>query len=254
VTDSSILPSRVHFDFSGCHVLVTGGSSGIGSGIAGAFAEAGARVTITGTRASASEYDGELSAFEYRQLEVTDGDAIAELGESLEGLDILVNNAGANLPAQNEYLPEIFEKSVAINLFGPYRMAAACKEKLAASRLEGGASVINLASMSSFFAVPIVPGYGAAKAGVVQMTKNLAVAWVNDGIRVNAVAPGLIESNMTSAMKGIEVLEKPMMDRTPMGRWGTPADIAAPVLFLASPAAAYVTGQTLPVDGGFSVA
>jgi 3-oxoacyl-[acyl-carrier protein] reductase len=255
LTDSSILPPRVRFDFSGCRVLVTGGTSGIGSGIAGAFAEAGAHVTVTGTRASVADYHVDLSPFDYRQLEVTDGAAIVELGESLTGLDVLVNNAGANLPGgQNEYIPEVFEKSVAINLFGAYRMAAACKDTLAASKLEGGASVINLASMSSFFAVPIVPGYGAAKAGVVQMTKNLAVAWVNDGIRVNAVAPGLIESNMTSAMKGVEVLEKPMMDRTPMGRWGTPADIASPVLFLSSPAAAYVTGQTLNVDGGFSVA
>jgi NAD(P)-dependent dehydrogenase (short-subunit alcohol dehydrogenase family) len=108
--------------------------------------------------------------------------------------------------------------------------------------------------MSAYFAVPIVPGYGAAKAGVVQMTKNLGVAWAADGIRVNAVAPGLVESNMTGMMKGIEALEKPMIDRTPMKRWGTPEDIAPVVLFLASPAARFVTGQTLPVDGGFSAA
>jgi len=86
------------------------------------------------------------------------------------------------------------------------------------------------------------------------MTKNLAVAWAGEGIRVNAVAPGLVESNMTGVMKGVEALEKPLMERTPMRRWGTPEDIAPAALFLASPAARFVTGQTLAVDGGFSVA
>ncbi len=254
MADETLADDRVRFDFSDCRVLVTGGSSGIGLGIANAYARAGAEVLVTGRRAKASEYEVDLSAFQYQQLEMTDGDAISALAAGLEGLDILVNNAGANLPGgKNEYIPEVFEEVVSINLFGSYRMAAACKEMLTASRLDGGASVINLASMSSFFAVPVVPGYGAAKAAIVQMTKNLAVAWVGEGIRVNAIAPGLIKSNMTAAMQGVEALEKPQMDRTPMGRWGTPDDLAPAVLFLSSPAARFITGQTLPIDGGFSV-
>lgn len=243
------------FDFSGSKVLVTGGSSGIGAAIARAFADAGAEVVITGTRAAAGEYDGDLSAYEYRQLQLTDKEAIEALAASLDRLDVLVNNAGGNFPGgKHEAVPDVFEESVAINLFGGYRLAVGCKDKLAASALDGGASVINMASMGAFFAVPIVPGYGAAKAATVQMTKNLAATWASDGIRVNAVAPGLVESNMTALMKGVEALEKPFMDRTPLARWGTPEDIAPVVLFLASSAARFITGQTVRVDGGFSIA
>ncbi|MFP6639382.1 MAG: SDR family oxidoreductase [Myxococcota bacterium] len=242
------------FDFDRSRVLVTGGSNGIGKEIATAFRRFGARVVITGTRPSADDYDHDLSGFEYHSLQLTDSGAVDGLAEQLEALDVLVNNAGANLPdGRNEWEPDVFEECVTINLTSAFRLSVACKPLLVASEFAGGASVINLASMSSFFAVPIVPGYGAAKAGIVQMTKNLAVSWAGEGIRVNAVAPGLIESNMTAAMKGIEALERPQIGRTPMGRWGTPMDIAPPILFLASSSAGFVTGQTLNVDGGFSV-
>lgn len=249
------MSNATQFDFSGARVLVTGGSNGIGAMIAKGFATAGAEVLITGTRASAAEYDGDLSAYEYRQLQLTDKQAIDALASSLDGLDVLVNNAGGNFPGgQHEAAPDVFEESVAINLFGGYRLAVGCKDKLAASNLEGGGSVINMASMGAFFAVPIVPGYAAAKAATVQMTKNLAATWAGEGIRVNAVAPGLVESNMTALMKGVEMLEKPFLDRTPMARWGTPEDIAPVVLFLATSAARFITGQTVLVDGGFSIA
>ena len=108
--------------------------------------------------------------------------------------------------------------------------------------------------MSAFFGIEIVPGYGAAKAGVVQLTKTLAVAWAKQGIRVNAVAPGVVETNMTAPMMGFDQLTQPLLDRTPLGRFAVPAEIAPAVLFLASPAARYITGQTLAVDGGFSIA
>ena len=246
---------RVRFDFSGVHVLVTGGSSGIGHGIARAFADAGARVTISGRRAAAGDYGNDLSGLEYRQLEVADAAAIDAVARSLRALDVLVNNAGANLPGgKSEYEPDVFEQSVRINLFGAYRLSAACREMLAQSDLDGGASIINLASMASYFGITAVPGYGAAKAATVQMTKTLAAAWAKDRIRVNAVAPGLIRSNMTARIQGLPEFTRKDFERMPLARWGTPEDIAPVVLFLASPAARYITGQTLPVDGGYSIA
>ena len=246
--------NALRFDFGGARVLVTGGSNGIGLGIAQAFAVAGARVTITGTRAAPSHYDHDLSAFDYFALDARDGAAIARVAGALDGLDVLVNNAGANTVQPSEWDPDVFEDSLRLNLSSVFRMATAAKPLLQKSALAGGASIVNLASMSSFFAVPIVPGYGAAKAGVVQLTKNLAVAWAKHRIRVNAVAPGLILSNMTRVMKGIDALEKPQLERTPLGRWGTPEDVAPAVLFLASAAAGFVTGHTLCVDGGYAVA
>lgn len=138
-----------------------------------------------------------------------------------------------------------------VNLFSAFRMSLACKPMLAKSALEGGGSVINVSSMSSFRAVPIVPGYGAAKAGLVQLTKNLAIAWVAEPIRVNSVACGLVESNMTAPMRGMPEIEKAELARCPMGRWGTNADVVPSFLFLASDGARFITGETLCVDGGW---
>lgn len=242
------------FNFSGARVLVTGGSNGIGLGIAGAFAAAGAEVTITGTKPLADAYEHDLSMFSYRQCVMTDRDQIEALAAGLDRLDVLVNNAGQVFPGgKNEYDPDVFEEALAINVSAAFRLTQRCRPLLKASAHDGGAAVVNLGSMASFFAVEFVPGYGAAKAAVVQMTKTLAVNAARDGIRVNAVAPGLIDSNMTAPMMPHEALTKPHLDRTPLGRVGTPADIAPAVMFLASSAARYMTGHTMVVDGGFSV-
>src|SRR4029079_17870969 len=179
---------------------------------------------------------------------------IEAVAASCDRLDVLVNNAGRNLPGgRSEYEPDVFEETVAINLFGAFRMAAAPRDLLAASPHDGGAAVVNLGSMSSFFGIEIVPGYGAAKAGVVQMTKTLAVAWARHGIRVNAVAPGVVETNMTAPMLSFDALTAPLLARTPLGRFATADEISLTVLFLASAAARYVTGHALAVDGGFSI-
>ena len=246
--------ANLSFDYSGYQVLVTGGSNGIGAGIAAAYKAAGAAVSITGTRASAGDYDSDLGDYNYLQMLATDKASIQSVADALPRLDILINNAGASLPGgKDEYDPDVFEEAVAINLTSNYRLAAALHEKLCASSVTGGASIIGMASMSSLFGIEIVPGYGSAKTGLMGLTRVLAVRYARDNIRVNAIACGLIKSNMTAAMLDIPELIQPHIDRTPLSRLGEPIDIAGPTLFLTSPAAAYITGQILAVDGGFSV-
>lgn len=246
---------RSSFDFSDAQVLVTGGSNGIGLAVARAFRDAGARVTITGRRSAPHDYDHDLTAFEYRQCLMSEPTSIAAALGSLQALDVLVNNAGQNLPGgRSEWEASVFDEVVNVNLSGAFRMATACLPLLRTSSADGGASVINMGSMTSFFGLEITPAYGAAKAAVVQLTKTLATAWASDGIRVNAVAPGTIaQTNMTAPMMPFEEITGPIVARTPMRRLGTPADIAPVVLFLASPSARFVTGQTLAADGGYSI-
>ena len=193
---------NVNYNYRGARVLVTGGTAGIGAGIAAAYRAAGAEVIITGTRASAADYAEDLKDYRYLQLSLTDKAQIAAVAAAVPKLDILVNNAGANFMLQNEYDPDVFEKGVQVNLTSAYRMSHALKAKLAQSSLPGGASIIGIASLTSYFAVEVVPAYGAAKAGLVQMMKSLGLAWAKDNIRANAVAAGITESRMTAQMLG----------------------------------------------------
>jgi 3-oxoacyl-[acyl-carrier protein] reductase len=244
--------NTAHFDFGGSRVLVTGGTSGIGNGIAAAFAGAGAAVTITGTRSSAADYDDDLGAFSYRQCQMRDPEAIDALADSLGALDILVNNAGGPYPAGDEYDPDGYTASVTQNMFGPMRLTMQCHERLKASGAAGGASVVNIVSMSAFRSAVFVPGYASSKMGLLALTMNLARHWAGDGIRVNAVAPGIIDTPMTQPMMRVpEIVDVEIGFHTPLGRPGTPQDCAGAVLFLCSAAASFITGTSIAVDGGY---
>ncbi|WP_176594584.1 SDR family NAD(P)-dependent oxidoreductase [Sphingobium sp. EM0848] len=247
--------SNIRHDYAGAHVLVTGGTGGIGGATAAAYRDAGAEVTITGTRGSAADYDADLGGYRYLRMDMEDGASIDAVAAALPRLDILVNNAGMALPSigLDEYEPDVFARSVNMLLIGAFRMARRTVDLLSQSRIEGGASVIGIASMSSFFGISLVPGYGAAKTGLVGLTRTLAVQWGPRNVRVNAVAAGLTRSHMTAGTFEQEQWTAPTMARTPLGRLGEPEDIAGAILFLTSSAAAWITGQTLPVDGGYTV-
>jgi 3-oxoacyl-[acyl-carrier protein] reductase len=244
--------NTVNFDFTGANVLVTGGTSGIGNGIAAAFAQAGAAVTITGTRSAPTDYDDHLGAFDYRQCRIENPDSVDALVNSLGELDVLINNAGGPYPAGDEYDPDGYIASVTQNMFGPMRLTMRCYDRLKSSKAPGGASVVNIVSMSAFRSAVFVPGYASSKMGLIALTMNLSRRWANDGIRVNAVAPGLIDTRMTHPAMGIpEVMDVEIGFHTPLGRPGTPQDCAGAALFLCTDAASYITGSSIAVDGGY---
>lgn len=246
---------NVQYDFSGAKVLVTGATSGIGAATATAYREAGAEVIITGTRANASDYDVDLSGFRYLQLDIENDASIDAMAAQIGSLDILVNNAGMALPSLglDEYDPDIFARSVNMLLVGAFRVSSRLYDRLVESQIEGGASIVSIGSMSSFFGIGIVPGYGAAKTGLVGMTRALAVKWGEQNIRVNAVAAGLTRSRMTAGTFAQDAWTAPTLARTPLQRLGHAEDIAGAILFLTSSGAGWITGQTLAVDGGYTI-
>ena len=242
--------ARLRFDFGGVRALITGGTSGIGLATAALFRDAGADITITGTREAAADYDTDLSGMSYAQLVLTDPDSVAAVAGRFERLDVLVNNAGANFPGGlDESAPDGFDASVALNLDGPYRLTVALRRALKASTAAGGASVVNLASMSALRAVPMVPGYSAAKAGIIAVTRLLAVKWAKDGIRVNAVAPGAIDTPMTAPMHAVPAIVDAEVAHVPLGRFGTVDEIAPTIAFLCTEHSSYTSGAVFVVDG-----
>ncbi|OBI18191.1 SDR family NAD(P)-dependent oxidoreductase [Mycobacterium sp. E2497] len=243
------MTARVSFDFTGTTALITGGTSGIGHATAVLFRDAGARVAVTGTKPAPDDYETDLSGMDYHRLQISDPESVDALARKFTRLDVLVNNAGANFPGGlDESKPDGFEASVALNLTGPYRLTVGLYRALKASTAAGGASVVNLTSMSALRAVPLVPGYGAAKAGIICTTRNLAVKWAGKGIRVNAVAPGAIDTPMTAPMHGSAELVETELAHIPLRRFGSTGEIAPTIAFLCTEQSSYTSGAVFVVD------
>ncbi|MDM0074021.1 SDR family oxidoreductase [Variovorax sp. J2P1-59] len=232
--------------FKGKRALVAGATQGIGAVIANHLAALGAEVTALGLGAG----DGTLdAAVEVRQADVTSVESLEGALADIDRLDIVFNCAGI-IQRGAEHDLEVFQKVLNVNLTGTMRVCTMTRERLKASR----GCIVNTASMLSFFGGGLVPGYAASKGGVAQLTKSLAISYAADGIRVNAVAPGWIATPLTKPLQDDPSRAGPILARTPLGRWGTPDDVARAAMFLCTPAASFMTGVILPVDGGYMVA
>lgn len=244
------------FDLSGRRALVTGASRGLGRAMAVALARAGADVAITARdEASLAETASDITTVGRRAqsvaLDVRNADAVgtavAAAASSLGGLDILVNNAGYEEVRPSLEVDEgLWDRIADTNLKGAFFCAQA-----AAKAMTAGGSIVNMCSLTSYVGVPTAAPYGSSKSGLLGMTRALATEWAPLGIRVNAIAPGYFRTAMTDVFYQDEAWQQAMLDKIPQRRFGAPADLDGVVVFLASDASAYVTGQCIGVDGGY---
>ncbi|MDX2237262.1 MAG: SDR family oxidoreductase [Hyphomonadaceae bacterium] len=236
-------------DFTGKRVIVVGGASGIGNGIAHAFRRSGARVIATGTRARASDYDpaegSDLAGLDFISLDAADFAAVEAL-DIPDPLDVLVLSQGAVLYRRQEFAMDGFQRIVDVNLNSVMACALRCKAALSAAN---GALII-ISSTAAFHATRGNPAYNASKTALIGLTRTLGEAWAREGVRVNCIAPGLVDTKLTKVTTENPERLAASLQRIPAGRLGTPDDMAGAALFLASPLSAYVYGQTIPVDGG----
>jgi 3-oxoacyl-[acyl-carrier protein] reductase len=240
-------------DFTGKRVLVIGGSSGIGNGIAHGFRGRGASVTVTGTRPDFGDYleaeDADFTGLDYHQLNLTDRDAAERLAAELGAVDVLVLSQGTVRYGRQEFTREGWDAVVDINLNSVMDAARAFHPALA----EAKGAIIIVSSVAAFKSTIGTPAYAASKAGAASLTKTLGEAWARDGIRVNGIAPGLVPTKLTSVTTEHPERLDGALRSIPLRRMGTPEDMAGAALFLASPLSAYITGQTLVVDGGLTL-
>lgn len=240
-------------DFTGKRVLVVGGSSGIGNGIAHGFRNRGAEVHVWGTRANAADYDpgdgSDLSGLGYTCVDVGDPDAIAAAPLPFNGLDVLVLCQGTVVYRRGEFARPGWDRVMAVNLDSLMHCANKFRDDLAAAK----GSVIIVSSISGYKSNIGNPAYAASKAGAISLTKTLGQAWAPLGIRVNGLAPGLVDTKLTKVTTDNPERLAGALARIPDGRMGTPDDMAGTAIFLASPLASYVTGHTVVVDGGLSL-
>ncbi len=238
---------RPLLDFTGKTALVTGGSDGIGYGVACAFRDAGAETFVTGTKPQ-DAYPRDFSGMNFFRLDVSDPDSVEELAAQIGELDALVNCIGTVLYGSQEFEREGFARVLDVNLTGVMHVCTVFKDKLAARR----GAIVNLDSVVRTRNARNNPAYTASKAGLMHLNEVLAVKWGKLGVRVNGVGPGMVPTKLTMNQVS-EGSEEAFAKRVPAGRYGAPEDIAGAVLFLASPLAAYVTGQSLLVDGGLTL-
>jgi gluconate 5-dehydrogenase len=246
------------FALDGQVALVTGGGSGLGEAMAVGLHAAGARVVLVGRReaelARVAARIGPGASFIVHDLTQTDtaGGLVARIGAEVGPITCLVNNAGIHLkkPALDTTVEE-FQRVLMTHVLGAHALTRAVAPGMIARR---GGTVLFIASMASLFGIPQVVAYSAAKSAYVGMVRTLATEWSPHGVRVNAIAPGWIESPMSSqALAGDPARRQKILGRTPMGRLGRPEDVAWAAVYLASPAGQFVTGALLPVDGGASI-
>jgi 3-oxoacyl-[acyl-carrier protein] reductase len=248
--ESRIEGAMNELDFGGKQVLVVGGSSGIGNGIAQAFRGKGAHVHVCGTRASAADYSpaegSHLEGLDYAQLDVSDASAIENFKPSFDRLDVLVLAQGAVIYRRGEFGMAGFRKVLEVNLIS----LMACAMRFHSMLCLSAGSLIIVSSTAAYHSTKGNPAYNASKTGAMGLTRTLGQAWAEDGIRVNGIAPGLVDTKMTKVTTSNPKRLEGAIERIPLKRLGTPADMAGAALFLASPLSAYIVGQTLVVDGG----
>ncbi|WP_159819273.1 SDR family NAD(P)-dependent oxidoreductase [Colwellia sp. 20A7] len=233
--------------FTGKTVVVCGASDGIGYGIATIFKELGATVHITGTR-DADAYDNDFSGMTFHSLKLDSANNISAFAKEFEHVDVMVNCIGTVLWGSKEFEREGFEQIININLTGAMQL---CTEFFPLLQASGG-NIVNLDSVVSIRPAFNNPAYSASKAGLLQLTKSLAMKWGRKGVRVNTVAPGMVPTKLTVNQSTPEH-EAQFAKTCPVGRFGKPEDIAGAVVYLASPLASYVTGHQLVVDGGVTL-